>query len=347
MHEDKTRETVGCYRVLTMRLAMRAAVAAKDLPRAHACAQSSSKWGLFDSFEIDLAYSSARAGIFDNFGYYTSRPDLLSCAVGGSIEGGHEQLAKCLSSQCILPWHPTVEISWLAARRGLSLDETGIDPLILHAAKGDVRFMRNVSRDTLWLIRTFAAQHGPYRVLWCAFRKRKDAPYDAYAALCDALRSGCRSLAPFRGHVRLGDIAARHLAFCASHSGQPRTAAALLRFQPELNGMLLAELMINACQFPSLRMFAFAARRLSHTTRAEILRNCRVGRAGFILQALTHMPDTRLSDALACLEFLLLLRCRPQFARGRLLAFQSPRKSLSVRAATCLECHVRSRLAFK
>lgn len=357
--------------MLTTRIAARAAASAADARRAHACASStpSRRLGCPNS---DLAYAIARAGIFDDYVpgdpcprdalYRMLEVESLSrCALRGAIESGQARLVTYIGVRCGAPAErPShAEAVWLAAQRELPLDfGSDVDPAIKLAAKGDIAAAETALASshrelmTERCIRTLAGCHGPYRVLRWAFRRLGGyMAADAYGAVAQILLGGNAWLMPFRRHAGPPfERGGYYLAMCASCGGNPRAASALLRLLTASGrsaNTTLGDLVVGACLHSSFRVLAFAARGLGGNGFLRTLAGCTIGHPHFVSHRMECASDARLSDALACIEFLLLLQRAPRFNRGRLLAFQTPRKLLFTRAAPCLGHHVKSRLGFR
>lgn len=355
---DLIRDSIHCYRMLTMRLAARTAAAAQDTQRAHACAFSaSSRWfGLADG---DLAYSIAREGIFDDRDSREPRRHALRCALRGAIHGNQVRLLKYLHDRrAAMNLMCLTRTVWLEAQQGLLFGLRDVNPAIVFAAQGDTEAAEKAlalcgtpeessAREILHL----AAEYGSARVLRWSLRYCIDNKIigDASSVLCRALLGGRGQIASFWRHVQRP--AEKYFAISVASGGHERAAAGLLRItgcEVVARGAnaLLVDLVVAACLHPSLRILAFAARRLPHGTFLQTLAGCKIGDAYFVSKDMECVSDARLRDAVACVEFLLLFRRAPRFNRGRLLAFQSPRKALFARAAPALAYRVKSRVGF-
>lgn len=354
------------YRYLTQIAAARRAAAEGDVRKAALC----------EGVCAEAAYAMGRAGFADACA--TSR-QFFAYALLGAVDGGHAQLAQYLvrlshyltylGSSTPIGQLTLQRCAWRAGARGLGLDfgpeyamfaltaagnyhaadATATAPPLPHELH--VRDRRSIVNSRWQQIRAEAARHGDVRALrWAFSRTRMSAAFadiEAADILVYALGAGhgCPTtltrLIRAPSYMRFYDT----LLCAACDGGKMRGAIALLRLMVKAapkHVITIAENLIRwACRRSSLRILALGASRIVPAALGRVLN----GIQDRISSPCAFTSDARLGDALACAEFLLLYRRVPRFNRGRLLAFQAPRRAVHPRTAPCLTVAILSRIS--
>lgn len=324
-----------CYKTLTKAYASRRAAALGDLHKV--LMHDKSAWTIF---------ALARAGWMDtllhlelsHLWHYNAALRINVALIGAGV-GGHVQLARCIATRKkdVLSLDARMTCAWGVAMHGRLIDDEdmrAVSSVVSHDFAGAEAELAKLSGYKASQIRhclqNEAALRGDLAVVkWVS-------KHTSYLPLERAL---------FGGHARLGFLLrsargeygynAESLLGSVCGGGNVRAASALMRTLASSTTRWTVIIGL-ACRELSLRILIWALQHCGCANRA-------LPRTEYYEEH-PCMSDERLSDAIQCVEFLLVYTRQPRFRRGRLLPFQEPRWPMSMRCAECLSRVLKRRL---